>query len=142
VLRRRDRHGRGLRGPLLPPGVPGSRSRSEQFDTLVLDAVERLEPRWGPQLSAMEFAVEEVPAARALAESAEPGGSPVPLARSFPQVGRLPARIVVYRRPVERRAGERRELAALVHNVVVEQVAQLLGLTPESVDPRYGDPGA
>jgi hypothetical protein len=27
----------------------------------------------------------------------------------------------------------------LVHEVVVEQVAELLGLTPETVDPRYGE---
>ena len=32
----------------------------------------------------------------------------------------------------------RDERALLVHEVVVEQVAELLGLAPESVDPRYG----
>ena len=40
--RRRDRHGRGLRGRLVPPGVPLYRSRAEQFDDLVLEAVARL----------------------------------------------------------------------------------------------------
>ena len=49
-----------------------------------------------------------------------------------------PARIVVYRRPVEIRTKNRDERALLVHEVVVEQVAELLGLAPESVDPRYG----
>jgi Zincin-like metallopeptidase len=34
-LRRRDRHGRGLRGRLLPPGVPLYRTRSQQFDDMV-----------------------------------------------------------------------------------------------------------
>jgi hypothetical protein len=43
---RRDRHGRGLRGRLVPDGVPLARSRAEQFDDLVLDAVEDLERRW------------------------------------------------------------------------------------------------
>ena len=47
-------------------------------------------------------------------------------------------RIVVYRRPVEIRAKSREDRAALVHDVVVEQVAELLGLSPETVDPRYG----
>src|SRR5579862_5826681 len=49
--RRRDRHGRGLRGPLVPPGIPLYRTRSQQFDDLVLEAVARLEPRWETELS-------------------------------------------------------------------------------------------
>ncbi|NED81985.1 hypothetical protein G3I76_18050, partial [Streptomyces sp. SID11233] len=52
--------------------------------------------------------------------------------------GRPPV-VVVYRRPVEIRSKGREERALLVHEVVVEQVAELLGLTPESVDPRYGE---
>jgi hypothetical protein len=47
--------------------------------------------------------------------------------------------VVVYRRPVEARSQGHGDLAPMVHEVVVEQVAQLLGLTPEQVDPRYGD---
>ncbi len=39
---RRDRHGRGLRGRLVPAEVPLARSRAEEFDYLVLDAVEDL----------------------------------------------------------------------------------------------------
>ena len=38
-----DRHGRGLRGRLVPPGVPFYRTRSQQFDDMVLDAVARLD---------------------------------------------------------------------------------------------------
>ncbi|KPC74412.1 hypothetical protein ADL27_50350, partial [Streptomyces sp. NRRL F-6602] len=49
------------------------------------------------------------------------------------------AQVVVYRRPVEIRAKGRDERALLVHEVVVEQVADVLGLTPEAVDPRYGE---
>jgi predicted Zn-dependent protease with MMP-like domain len=46
--------------------------------------------------------------------------------------------VVLYRRPLETRAdGE--ELDDLVADVVVEQVAHLLDLPPEDVDPRYGD---
>ena len=53
-------------------------------------------------------------------------------------VGDQPARITVYRRPVETRAVNERARATLVHDVVVEQVAELLGLEPETVDPDYG----
>ena len=61
--RRRDRHGRGLRGLLVPPEIPLYRSRSERFDDLVLMAVTQLEPRWEAELAGVEFAVEEIPPA-------------------------------------------------------------------------------
>jgi Zincin-like metallopeptidase len=60
-VRRRDRHGRGLRGSLVPPDVPLYRSRSDRFDDLVLLAVSQLEPRWEAELAGIEFAVEEIP---------------------------------------------------------------------------------
>jgi len=41
---------------------------------------------------------------------------------------------VVYRRPLELRAVDRRDLLELVHEVIVEQVARLLGLDPDEVD--------
>ncbi|MDT5014549.1 MAG: hypothetical protein QOD39_709, partial [Mycobacterium sp.] len=34
----RSRRGRDMRGPLLPPTVPGWRSRAERFDMAVLEA--------------------------------------------------------------------------------------------------------
>ncbi len=46
-----------------------------------------------------------------------------------------PARVVVYRRPLEARALDRAELAELVRDVVVDQVARLLDLDPDEVDP-------
>ena len=131
--RRRDRRGRGLRGPLAPSHVPLALTRAERFDELVTEAVQRLERRWSTQLANVEFAVAEVPPAEADGWS----GDPVPLARLFPANGSAPARIVVYRRPLEARAGDRTELGALVHDVVVEEVAALLGMEPENVDPRY-----
>lgn len=67
------------------------------------------------------------------------GGTPsVPLGRLLAARGDRPDCVIVYRRPVELRAKSREERALLVHEVVVEQVADLLGLAPESVDPRYG----
>jgi predicted Zn-dependent protease with MMP-like domain len=133
--RRRDRHGRGMRGPVAPPQVPLAVSRSEAFDDLVRDSVSRLERRW-PQLTSVEFAVQEVP--RGDDGEADEQAEAVPLGRVAESKGGRPDRIVVYRRPVEIRTRNRDERALLVHEVVVEQVAELLGLSPESVDPRYG----
>jgi predicted Zn-dependent protease with MMP-like domain len=111
-------------------------TRAEQFDELVLDAVERLERRW-PQLAEVELAVEEVPPADAHRWSDDA----VPLGRLLLDRRNEPVRIVIYRRPVEARAAGRPELADLVYEVVVEQVAELLGLDEDEID-QGRDPNA
>lgn len=131
-----------MRGPIAPPQVPLARSRADAFDDLVRDAADRLERRW-PQLAEVEFAVQEVPWPVDGADGAEAADGRfddgVPLGRLIGGRKDSPPRIVVYRRPVEIRAKSREERALLVHDVVVEQVAELLGLSPENVDPRYGE---
>ena len=129
----------------MPAQVPLSRSRAEQFDDLVLDAVEDLERRWERELAEVEFAVEDVPwiehtdpdEAELDSDVLDDGG--VPLARLLPahrEKGQdVPPRIVVYRRPLELRAHDRDDLADLVRDVVVDQVATLLGRDPEEIDP-------
>ncbi|MEV6169591.1 metallopeptidase family protein [Streptomyces sp. NPDC051954] len=134
--RRRDRHGRGMRGPIAPPQVPLAASRAEAFADLVQDSVERLERRW-PQLADIDFLVLEVP--RLDGSGQAWNDESVPLGGTIPAGEGRRGRVVVYRRPVEIRTKTRDERAALVHEVVVEQVAELLGLTPETVDPRYGE---
>ena len=142
---RRDRHGRGLRGRLVPTEVPLARTRAEQFDDLVLDAVEDLERRWERELAGVEFAVEDVPWVDhtspddvVLDADVLDDGS-IPLARVLPahrENGReVPPRIVIYRRPLEIRAHDREDLAELVRDVVVDQVAVLLGRDPDEIDP-------
>ncbi|WP_082598369.1 MULTISPECIES: metallopeptidase family protein [unclassified Kitasatospora] len=132
--RHRDRHGRGLRGPLAPPQVPISLTRSELFDDYVRESVERLERRW-PQLVDVEFAVQEVP----VAEAGAPVLEAVPLGRVIAAAQGRKSRIIVYRRPVEIRVKSRDDRAALVHEILIEQVADLLGLSPDAIDPRYDE---
>lgn len=112
-----------------------SRSRSETFDDLVLEAVEALEPRLGDRLDGVEFAVEDIPPAAVTAALA--AGDPVPLASAFPARDQAPARVIIYRRPVELRGGP--EVADLLAIVVVEQLAALFGMAPEEIDPDLGD---
>jgi predicted Zn-dependent protease with MMP-like domain len=136
----RDRHGRGLRSPLLPPSLPGARSRSEIFDDLVLDAVEHVERHWKDELDGLEFGVEDVPPPiEDGAATAEGGLDDVPLARIERGDRKQPSRIVIYRRPMELRCRNPLDLADLVHDVVVEQIAEYLGLDPDVVD--GGDAG-
>ena len=110
-------------------------TRRQQFDDLVLDSAARLEDRLGPLFNQVEFAVEDVPAT----DPAPWEREGVPLGRGFPGRGKAPARVVVYRRPVESRAQDQRELSALVQDVVVEQVAARFNMNPSDLDPRSDD---
>lgn len=143
--RGRDRRGRGLRGPLYPQTTPAARSRAERFDAAVLDALDPIEQRWHDQLTQLDVAVDDVPEVEQTStedlhwgDDVVQDGS-VPLARLVPAgVDRtgLPtrARIVLYRRPLEARAAHGADLADLLHDVLVEQVATYLGLDPDTVD--------
>lgn len=135
-----------MRGPVAPPQVPLAMSRADAFDDLVRDSADRLERKW-PQLAGVEFVVQEVPPAEGGEEDGWTGGRAggwgevpdgVPLGRHAAARSGRPARVIVYRRPIELRSRTRDDRALLVHEVVVEQVAELLGLAPESIDPRYG----
>lgn len=98
---------------------------------MVLDAVERLERLWARELANVEFLVEDVPQVPP-GVTAEDG---IPFSRlEATRTGQ--ARITVYRRPVEIRTDVPEEMALLVHDTVVEEVANLLGLEPETVDPE------
>ena len=142
MRRRRDRHGRGLRGPLYPATLPAARTRAERFDALVLEALDPIEVRWRTELTQLDVAVDDVPEVQEQAFTPDDGvveDANVPLARLVPAgVDRrgVPtrARIVLYRRPLEARARDGADLADLVHDVLVEQVANYLGLDPDIIE--------
>ena len=87
---------------------------------------------WTDSLREVEFAVEETPLTPSDWEPVE-----VPLATFVPGSSSAPPRIVLFRRPIELRAGGYAEISALVLEVLVEQVAELLGRDPAEIDPRY-----
>ncbi len=126
---RRNRHGRGLRGPLAWPPVPAMGTRRTDFDDVVTVWAERAARFLGPRYAAVEFAVEEVPPT-----------DPAPWEEQVSALGRTVTterdsrRIVVYRRPIEARVGSPEELDALVREVLVHQLAELLGVPPEEVE--------
>lgn len=132
----RERRGRGVRGPLSLPGPlnPGGSeprpTRRDEFDDLVLSLVERLGARWADELRGVEFGTEEVPTL-----PVDWTLEPIPLGALVRAGGGNPARIVVFRRPVELRAKTRGERAALVNEVLVEHIAELLGRDPADIDP-------
>ncbi|WP_458107104.1 metallopeptidase family protein [Arthrobacter sp. R3-55] len=132
--RRRNRHGRGLRGELMLPSLPGFRTRAERFDDMVLDSAERLQDMWGQQLDGVLFAVDEIPPNL---EQLVAQGGPAPLGAYTPGGRGEAPMITVYRRVVEQGSNTREELQDLVHDVVVEYTAEMLGVPPETLDPVY-----
>lgn len=92
----------------------------------------------------MEFAVEEVPPALPEFDTDVIEDRTVPLSRLIRsnepsrEAQQPAARIVLYRRPLEARARHRDELANLVFDLLVEQVASLLGVDPDDIDPYLG----
>lgn len=115
------------------PPVPSMTSRSETFDDLVLDAVERVERRLAAGIGDIEFAVELVPPTDPSPFEPER----VPLSRLFPAERGVPARIVLFRRPIETRVDDPRDLAVMVNDIVVEQLASALGVEPTTLDPGF-----
>lgn len=129
----RDRHGRGLRGPLAPPSSPATVARLDRFGDLVADAVDRLEPNWGKHLRAVDVEVADAP-------PVDPDTAEPPLAGHRLGPDGREATVVVYRRPVLLRAPERPALVDLVRDLVAEQLAEALGLDPADLDPGYERP--
>ena len=128
---------------MYPASLPAASSRAERFDQLVLDALEPIEGRWRDQLTKLDVAVDDVPEVRSTNPTAQADGvlhdGAIPLSRLVPAgVDRtgLPtrARIVLYRRPLEARAKDPGELADLVHDVLVEQIAGYLGVEPDVIE--------
>lgn len=115
------------------------RTRGEQFDDLVLDAVEELEEHWATELAELEFAVEDVPPNDSGVELDNDVviDRGVPLGRLFreglPDIGH-PV-VVVYRRPIEARAADPEDRADLVFMVVVDLAAEFLGRDADEIDP-------
>ena len=124
-----------MRGPAVLPRVPGRpelRTARERFDDLALDIVTEIDQRWQDRLGLVEYAVEDTPDV-----PDDWSSGTVPLSSLVRGSGADPTRLVLFRRPIEHRCDNRAELEAMVLTVVVEQVAELLGIDAEDVDPRY-----
>lgn len=142
-----DRHGRGLRGPLLPAAAPRHRSRAQAFDIAVLEAYAPILHRFSPQLEGLDIAVDTVPRMRLRADMTVlpdeiVADGPVPLGRVIPagidpQGRPTRARLVVFRMPVEQRAPTAHERQDLLTAILTALVANYLNLDPSDIDPGF-----
>lgn len=117
----------------------------------MLDAFARIDHRWHDKLSKLDIAVDDVPKIRALDPESVTwppevvAEGPVPLSRLVPagidkRGDTTRARVVLFRRPLERRAKHPEDLEDLLFEVLVEQVATYLGIDPDEVDPASAEP--
>lgn len=135
--RHRDRHDRGLRGPLALPNRMGpmakirrTESREAFFTAAVTESLARISKHCPAALDGVNIGVEEVPHL-----AFDWTGNHVPLAAAVERTPESPAQVVVYRRPLEHRAASRRGLKILIHRTIVEQLAAVTNLEVETIDP-------
>ena len=141
--RRAARRGHGPRGPILPPEVPRWRSRAAEFDAAALEAFAEIDQHWHSRLVHLDLAVDMVPRMRLKPGETWPeevvADGLVPLARLVPagvdRAGQpMRARLVLFRRPLTRRAPGGDDLRDLVYSVLVELVSQHLEISPDEVE--------
>jgi hypothetical protein len=139
---RRDRHDRGLRGPVFPHNVPIRSSPDARFQTQVLTAIteiERqvspLEKKLGSRIKQVTFNVEAVPSKRDVVLSA--GTVPMGrIERGNPDV------VVLYQRAIELRSPNFGQQSRIIKDVLAELLGLLLGKDPVELDPRYEGPAS
>ncbi len=136
-----DRHARLRRRPPDPRRRPSAGHRalsSRAFDRLVDTAVTSLPPGLLDYLDNVEVTVEDVPPEDALEDGQEV--VLLGLYQGVPQPERvfgapmLPDRITIYRRPLELRARSRADLAELVRETVVHEIAHHFGIDDDRLD--------
>ncbi len=137
---RRDRHERGIRGPMAlpnpltgrPVNFPSAPKPAQYFSACLLESVRHIEQTCPKALLGVDVGVDEVPTTElnySLNDS-------VPLAAALQADRGQPAKIVLFRRPLERRVTSRNELKCLIHRTLVEQLAALTGLPMRAIDPK------
>lgn len=133
--RSRDRHGRGIRGPLALPHpfskrpVPLRRpSRTDYFNECVTSAMAAIAACNPDALNGIVVGVEEVPHFNTAWS-----GNRVPMSAGLDSSGGRAAQIVIYERPLEHRASSRGQLRRLVHRTIVEQLSTLTGIGIEQL---------
>lgn len=135
-----DRHARHRRSDANRRRRPVEGFRASgiaRFDRLVTDAIATLPRDLLAYLDNVEVAVEDVP-------PADPTGAGEQVVlglyeesaprRSDPAAGHVPDRITLFRRPLEARAHDKRDLADLVQETLVHELAHHFGIDDDRLD--------
>mgnify|MGYP001616188673 CR=1 FL=1 len=139
MLSHRDRHNRGLRGRLAWPnpytGAPvpmrARQTKAQFFVTCVQDALGQIQQHCPRALASMDVGIEDVPDV-GIAWTQDR----VPLAAAVSALPDQNGQVVVFRRPLERRARTRHGLRILVFRTIVEQLSEATGIPVDEIDPN------
>ena len=128
---RRDRHGRGIRGPIMPQSIPASRTRAEIFDDVIGWDLGTFRRYLGQRMDKLDFAVLDVPHS-----DPAPWEEGVPLGRVVPfeRPSKIDARVIFYRMPIIQAASREPNPRLFIHQVVTNHIASALGEHPEAID--------
>ena len=135
MSKRRNRHSRGQRAPVVLPRSYGGRidridtTHAEFFTACLAQAVQQVQMSCPGILDNVVVGAEDVPTMPDWTEGR------VPLSSAVDGCEHSPARVVIYRRPLELRTASRRGLAILVHRTLIEQLSALTGTPVETIDP-------
>lgn len=130
----RNRHDRGTRTPMFGTRLPRYRTRTGMFDDMVAAQVRRLGQAWPELIRPIQFAVEDVPPSDPTPWQTEPNMT----SQCFPASHGIPARVVLYRMPLQTEAPSKLELQLAVRDELVARIAELYGRRPEEIDPDWG----
>ena len=115
--------------------------RRAEFERLVAQAVESLPRKFLTRLENVDVVVEEEPTEEDLELAGiEPGGTLLGLYHGVPQSQRgpwygnlLPDRIVIYQRPIEAVARDRREIRKEVRITIMHEIGHYFGLAEDDL---------
>jgi predicted Zn-dependent protease with MMP-like domain len=127
---RRDRHGHGARGPVIPHSAPIHETADELFERLLTEAVSDVNIRLGRELASVEIMLEEIPNLRDLTLAQEN----VPLGRV--EIAN-PSKVVIYQKPIQQRADTKQELDRLIRDTLAELISLIIGIRAVDIDPNY-----
>lgn len=114
--------------------LPRYRTRTGMFDDMVAAQVRRLGQAWPELIRPLQFAVEDVPPSDPTPWQTEPNMT----SQCFPASHGIPARVVLYRMPLQTEAPTKLELQLAVRDELVARIAELHGRRPEEIDPDWG----
>ncbi len=112
-----------------------------EFERLVAQAVESLPPKFLTRLENVDVVVEEEPSEEDLELAGiQPGSTLLGLYHGVPQSQRgpwygnlLPDRIVIYQRPIEAVARDRREIRKEIRITIMHEIGHYFGLAEDDL---------
>lgn len=122
-----------MRTPMFGTRLPRYRTRSGAFDDMVAAQIRRLNGAWPQLVKPVQFAVEDVPPLQPAPWEPEPSFA----SQCFPASHGIPARIVLYRMPIQSKSRSRMDLELAIRDEVVLRLAELYGRRPDEIDPDW-----